>query len=184
MTHLRFTTAQQVFEAFPQLQSDVDLRPTDVGPIAYIEKLLAGSAPRQALAFIAYLLPRREAVGWLCEVLRSSGTTIEPQEEELVQLAEKWVASPTEAARKAAMSAGLASSQDTPGAWASLAAGWSGGSMTDNPDHPLPPPAHLTGLACKVGLTLLLARAPLDQHAEKIEEYVNIGMQLLRPRKA
>ena len=72
MGSLRFSTAQQVVDAFPNLRDEIAMQGLDAEPFAFIENLLGTGQGRPALAFCAMLLPRRDAVQWLCQALRSS----------------------------------------------------------------------------------------------------------------
>ena len=98
----------------------------------------------------------------------------------MLKLAEDWVKTPTETARRNAMDAGMEDAQKGACAWAALAAGWSGGNLSGNAEQPVPPPAHLTGHAVKVGLTLVVARLPMVQQQKKIEDLVRDAVILLK----
>lgn len=180
MTQLRFTTAQQVLEAFPSLQESVTVKPFDVEPLAYIRTLLKSETPEQALGFCAYLMAKRDAVQWLCQLLRLPGQSLSPSDDALVKLAEEWVRSPTETSRSAALAAGIADKEKTAAAWAAIAAGWSGGNMSSDDKHPVPPPQHLTAQGVTVALKLLIAATAQPQHLKKIEEYANAAIGLLK----
>ena len=184
MTYLRFATAQQVVEAYPVLRDEISVQGLNLEPFAFITSLVADGQPRQALAFCAFLLPRREAVQWLCLTLRATPPAPAGADDRLLKLAEEWVRSPTETARRAAMEAGMQDTSKGACAWAALAAGWCGGNLSDNAEQPVPPPAHLTGHAVKVGLTLVIARLPMAQQPKRMEELVRDAVALLKRGKA
>lgn len=154
MTKLRFSTAQQIIDTYPILRDEFQSAALDANPLEFIKGLLDTQQGREALALCAFMLPRREAVAWLCQTLRQHGGTLNSSDENLLNLAEVWVQTPVEKNRNAALKAVMASGFRTGSAWAAAAAGWSGGSMLESSDHPLPPPAHLTGQAVKMGLVL------------------------------
>ena len=180
MAQLRFTTAQQVWDAFPSLQDLITVRPLDLEPLDYIRKLLKSETPEEALGFCAYLMAKRDAVKWLCQLLRSTGQSLSPGDVELVKLAEEWVRSPNEVSRSTALAAGLASKDRNAAAWVAIAAGWSGGNMSSDDMHPVPAPQHLTAQGVTVALKLLIASSEKSQHVEKIEEYANSAIGLLK----
>ncbi len=184
MIRLRFSSAQQVIDAYPNLNGDLTLPTNGDEPFAYIDRLLASQQKQQVLAFCAFLLPRKEAVQWLCKTIRSASRPLGIKEEQLLKLAEVWALSPTENARRAAFQAGTDDAKDSAAAWAALAAGWSGGNLSSDADHPIPPPAHLTGLAVKLGMQLLLAYFPKSQHAEMIVEFSRNATLMLKQDKA
>jgi hypothetical protein len=183
MTRLRFSTAAQVMDAFPNLRGSIALRPLDVEPFAFLSRLLKSDRPLQAVAFCAFLLPRRDAVLWLCGTLQRADVTLASGEAELLKLAETWARSPSESFRRAALQGGMQAEPKGPAAWAALAAGWSGGNMTDNPDQPLAPPSHLAGHAAMVGVNLVLAYTPPARKAQMIDEIVRAAVVLLNQAK-
>ena len=184
MTRLRFSSAQQVIDSFPSLVGELTLPTNGDEPFSYIDRLLKSQQQFQTLIFCAFLLPRKEAVQWLCRTIRSVPKPLAHKEEQLLKLAEDWVKSPTENARKAALNAGTDDLKDNAAAWAALAAGWSGGSLSSDAEHPLPPPTHLTGLAVKLGFQVLLAHFPKMQNAEMIGKFARSAVLMLKQDKA
>jgi hypothetical protein len=166
---------------FPNIRDEIPARGLALEPFSFVDGLLADGHFRQAMTFCAFLMPRREAVLWLCQALRAaSPPPAAAGDLRLLKLAEDWVKSPTETARRAALDGGMQDPQKGACAWAALAAGWSGGNLSSSAEHPVPPPAHLTGHAVKVGLTLLVARLPMDQQQKRIESLVRDAIILLR----
>ena len=180
MTQLRFTNAQQVLDAYPSLQNTVTVKPFDVEPFAYIRAVLKSETPEQALGFCAYLMTKRDTVRWLCQLLRLPDQSLSPGDNALVKLAEEWVRSPTESSRSAALAASIADRDKSAAAWAAIAAGWSGGNLSSDEKHPVPPPPHLTAQGVTVALTLLIVAIPKPQHIKKIEECANMAIRLLK----
>jgi hypothetical protein len=180
LARLRFSSAQQVIEAFPHLRKELTLQPLELEPFAYLEKLLSSDQPKKALAFCAFLLPRKDAVEWLCRILRKMEATLSASEKALLKLAENWVQSPNENARKAALEAGNADDDKWPACWAALAAGWSGGNLTSDPNHAVPPPIHLTGQAVAVGMSFMITLLPPAEQKKKIEECVRQAAIMLK----
>ena len=180
MKHLRFSTARQVIEAFPNLDGEFSGYDLDLEPFAFIDALLAQGGARKAMAFCAFLLPRREAVQWLSLALRQRHQPPNAAETSLLRLVEDWLKKPIEFTRRAALDAGMDDPDKGVFAWAALAAGWSGGSLSPNPEHPVPPPPHLTGHAVNVGLTLLVAGLPLAKQVDGMEDLVGDAVALLR----
>ena len=98
----------------------------------------------------------------------------------LLRLVDDWLKKPIEFTRRAALDAGMDDPDKGAFAWAALAAGWSGGSLSPNPEHPVPPPPHLTGHAVNVGLTLLVAGLPMARQVGGMEDLVGDAVALLR----
>ena len=53
MMRLRFSSAQQVFEAFPSALDDIEQAPADIDPLVFIRQLLDSATPEDAVGFCA-----------------------------------------------------------------------------------------------------------------------------------
>lgn len=180
MKHLRFSTARQVIDAFPNLRGEFAGCNLELEPFAFVDSLMAQGSTRQAMAFCAFVLPRRDAVQWLCQALRQQPQQPGGTDAALSRLVEEWLKKPVEETRRAALDGGMEDPLKGAWAWAALAAGWSGGNLSPNTEQPVPPPQHLTGHAVNVGLTLLVAGVPLPKQGSKMEELVGDAVALLR----
>ena len=179
MKRLRFATARQVFEAFPPACNDIESEPADSDPMAFIESLLGGPTPEDAVGFCAYMLPRREAVWWACQCIRATNQPIGSDDLKLLELAENWVKEPEEANRKAALAAGMAAAEKRPAAWAALGAGWSGGSMVDDPERPVVPPNYLTAQTVRAAVLTTLAQAATKERGKHLAASVQRAIKLV-----
>lgn len=107
---LRFATARQVFEAFPTAAADIEVQPGDDAALDFARKLLAPGRRFEAVVYIAYLLPRREAVWWGCQCVRAiSGN----KTDDALLSAEAWVREPEETTRRARSSSRLRKARRT-----------------------------------------------------------------------
>jgi hypothetical protein len=181
MSRSRFTSARQVFEAFETAPEDIEATPTETDPLEYVKQLLSGPTPEATISFCAYLLPRREAVWWACQAIREDG---KPDNEELLALAEEWVKAPEEKNRRAALTAANNAKIKGPCAWAAYGAGWSGGSMTDNVDQPVRPPAYLTAKAVRACVLTVLASALPKQRLQRVTATATRATDLLNASNA
>jgi hypothetical protein len=142
----------------------------------YLEALIAAGRWHDAIRFLAWALPRREAVWWACQCIRAANLPPGPPEDaRALEAAEKWAASATEDHRRAAFAAGQTVNFETPAALAALAAFWSGGSLSQ-PRLPVVPPAeHLC--PGTVGNTVILVgviRTP-EKAEEKYRAFLQLG---------
>jgi hypothetical protein len=104
-SRIRFTTARQVFDTFATAATDILTQPTDEAPLVFIRKLALSDRPIDAIAFCAYLLPRREAVWWACQCVRAiQGDAV--GEDAAMKAAEAWVRDPEESMQRAALGLG------------------------------------------------------------------------------
>jgi hypothetical protein len=126
-SRIRFAAASNVFEAFPDLRYLAPPPSDDVAPLDYARHLVASPRPAQAIAFLAYLLPRREAVWWARQCV---GALLGPRAEDAaLRAADAWVRAPEEENRRAALAVSATADQANPTTWLAFAAAWSGGSM-------------------------------------------------------
>jgi hypothetical protein len=156
MALLRFAAAREVFEAFPSAHVDIRTAPSDRSPIAYLRDLAKGQTPDDAIAFCAYLLPRREAVWWAAQCVRALLGKPTATDETALNAAEEWVREPEETNRRRVLAIGLAANQRAASTWVALAAGWSSGPMIIS-DYTAPSaPPQLTAQAAFTAIRLAL----------------------------
>jgi hypothetical protein len=158
MQRIRFSAAVDVFEAFPPARDDVRTPPGNEAPLDFLKRLQK-TEPNEAVAFCAYVLPKREAVWWACQSIKGLGA-LAGRDAEAVALAEAWVRDPEDGERRAALDfAGACDASRAP-TWLAFAAGWSGGSIGPVDGPHAAPGAHLTAKAIRAALSLGLAGVP------------------------
>jgi len=177
-SRLRFSTARELFDAFPTVGKDMKAPPTDQPSIVFCRALLASRVPEEAVTFCAYLLPRRTAVWWGHECLSQLIDLLDAQDREMLALAHAWVSEPEEDRRYAALDAGMAAEHKTPGVWVALAAGWSGGSLAPRGMETVTPQPFLTARAINAGILSCLARVPQNDRSAVLVALVEMGIQL------
>jgi hypothetical protein len=175
---LRFSTARDLFEAFPIALEDIAARPSDRPSLEFVKELAGGQTPEDAITFTAYLLGHREAVWWGHQCLSMLADHLAPVDQQLIALAEDWVRQPDEERRNKALEHGMNAPTRTPGVWIALAAGWSGGSMVGPDAMPVPPPPYLTAKAVNAGVLSVLARVDRKRRAATLRAFVDMGSRL------
>jgi hypothetical protein len=164
MTHrIRFTSPEQVFEAFPSAAEEIEIRPKSETPLEFARKLLAAGRRFESVVYLACLLPRREAIWWGIRCFQ----TIHPQgHDDALAAAEAWVRDPSEATRRAALSLGWSHNPRKATTWLALAAGQSGGSIAAEHAPAVPASPQATAVAVKAAIILAITRAsPPSQRA-------------------
>lgn len=177
MSRVRFETDRAVLDAFPTARDHVRTPPAGQPPLAFLKLLVARGALEDAVAFCAYLLPRREAVAWGCRSLRQLADPAMPIETEAYKAAQAWVAAPDEDHRLAALDACEATDPNEPTKWLAMAAAHSGGNLAPRSDIHVPTPPHLTASALRVALLLMRTRVPLTW-AERIRPCIEAGARI------
>jgi hypothetical protein len=176
MTRLRFSTAREVFEAFPVVREFVRTPPTTEPTLSFLARLAKGSEPKEAIGFCAFILPRREAVWWGIQTvqrMRPANAAPDPG----LQAAEAWVRDPSDTLRWAALSAADTGDSEEPGTWIARAAGYSGGSMLAS--HPVPCPPELTGKITASAVLVALGRVPERERDAALRNCVEACIRLI-----
>jgi len=176
MALLRFAAAREVFEAFPSAHVDIKTAPTDQSPIAYLRDLAKGPTPDEAIAFCAYLLPRREAVWWASQCVRELLGEPTATDETALNAAEDWVRGPEEANRRRVLEIGFAADRSAASTWVALAAAGSGGPMIISEYTAPPAPPQLTAQAAFTAIEIALGGR--KDRAKLISECVERGVRI------
>jgi uncharacterized protein DUF6931 len=178
MALIRFATARDMYEAFPTAQQDVDAEQSDAAPLDYLKAFADSGELTKAVAFCAYLLPRREAVGWGCWSVRRLAQKLMPEEEAGVRAAEDWVKVPEEDRRVAALELGMRSNPQWPSTWLALAAGWAGGNMALGMQAVARPPPQQTARAVRGALAAAVARVAPGERQERLRACIDAGIRI------
>ena len=176
---LRFTTADQVFEAFPVAKDDISHAPLCINPVAFVELLQKSPTPEDAIGFCSYLFSKLDAVAWACRALRGIISPLPADDDRLIRLAEHWCEHPDETSRRAALTEALEAAANGPSAWAALAAGWSGGSLLEEPNAPVPPAPHLTAQAVRAAILTAIALRPARERQLCLDRTMQLARDML-----
>ncbi len=172
-------TAAEIVRHFPLGEAARKLLRPEYTPSQYLAALMEQQLDLDAIRFLAYALPKREAVWWACACARRAHGTAPPAAAAAaLQAAEKWTADPSEDNRRAAQSASEAVGLSDPAGCAAAAAFWSGGSLAPANLPVVPPGEHLTahGVAGAVLLAAVLTEPA--RAAEKHRSFVKLGLEV------
>jgi hypothetical protein len=123
----------------------------------------------EATRVFAHALPKREAVWWAC-MCAAHTAPAQPAEGDLKarELSETWVRQQSDETRRAAMEEAKRTGFQSPEAWAAVAAFWSGNSLAPPDAPPVPPPAHLTGVAVAGAVALASVRGAPNRQPHRL----------------
>ncbi|HEX3487606.1 MAG TPA: hypothetical protein VHT51_21295 [Micropepsaceae bacterium] len=174
-------TARQADEVLQLARAADRVLPAIPGatPAVYLQQLMAKSAFNDAVHFLAFGLPKREAVWWACVSARADlRESAPPPVAAALAAAEAWVYRPTEELRYAAWERAKEAKFETPSAWAAVAAFWSGPSLAP-PDLPaVPPSPHLTGVAVSGAVTLAAVQTEAALADQKRQRYIKTAIDI------
>jgi len=171
----RFSTARDLFDAFPMAAEDMRAAPTDQPSLSFCRSLVAGRTPEEAITFCAYLLPSRVAVWWGHECLVQLSSGLSELDFRMLGFVHGWVSDPSEYRRFVILEEALAAESRTPAVWIALAAGWS---ETAGLANGLSHGNSRTARGINTGILAGLAKVALADRAAALADFVAMGMQL------
>ncbi len=140
--------------------------------------LTKGPKPLEAIRLLAHALPKRQAVWWACQCIRSTlGDKISPRDRAALGAAESWVERNSEDDRRSAQAAADATGYESGAGWAAGGAFWSGGSIAPPGLPEVPPKEALTAQAVVVAISLLANSDP-KQTPRRFAEYLALGARV------
>jgi hypothetical protein len=149
-------------------------------PRQFLELLTGKGLFLDAIRFLAYALPKREAVGWGCLCVRHSmGTEDASKISETQVAAERWVSNPDEGNRQAAKAAVDKEGAESPSGLLALAAYFSGGSVVPANLEPVPPPDHVTPQFVAGAVMISAVKNQPEKAVEKYRAFLQKGMALM-----
>ena len=155
---------------------------TDAG--AALSALLDAHFPVEALRFLAYALPPREAIWWAwaaaTHAARLTGEDATPPAvSDALAAAERWIGSPDDASRRAAWAASEGAGLDSPSGCACAAAFFASGSLAPPEIAPVPPPPGMHSMMVANAVTLAALASP--EHLQAMAAgYVTQGLEVLK----
>ncbi|WP_194470270.1 hypothetical protein [Bradyrhizobium sp. CCBAU 51753] len=177
MSRVRFATAQALFDAFPEVSQKVSVKPTDQPPVDFARALSSHDKLPEAVAFCAYLLPRREAVWWACASVRALASGIAREPAVGLLAAEAWAYQPDDQNRQKAFEIGSDGDQNDPSTWLARAAGWAGGFQVLG-DQQVPTPQYMTARAVRIAILLSAARIGSSERLARLRSCITDGIKL------
>jgi len=149
-------------------------------PRQFLELLIGKELFLDAIRFLAFTLPRREAVGWGCLCVRHSMGTEDPSKISETQVAaEKWVSLPDEGNRRAAKAAVDKEGLEDPSDFLAQAAFSSGGSMVPADLTPVAPPENATPQLVAGAVMLSAVKSQPEKATAKYRVFLQKGITLM-----
>jgi hypothetical protein len=152
----------------------------ELTPRQFLELLIRKELFLDAVHFLAYALPKREAVGWGCLCVRHSlGTEDASKISEAHVAVERWVSNPDEGNRQAAKAAADKEGLESPSAFLALATFFSGGSIAPANLESVAPPDHATPQLVAGAVMASAVKSQPEKAAEKYRVFLQKGMALM-----
>ena len=174
------TTLRELCERAELKEEAKALLKDEYTPRQFLELLIGKELFLDAIRFLAYVLPKREAVGWGCLCVRHSlGTDDASKISETHVAAERWVSNPDEVNRRAAKTAVDKEGLENPSAALALAAFFSGGSIAPANLEPVAPADHLTPQFVAGTIIVSAVKNQPEKAPEKYRVFLQKGMALM-----
>jgi hypothetical protein len=155
------------------------LPPGEQKLLPYLYLLIGKALYDDGVRLLAHALPKREAVYWACQCVRATaGDGLEPAAAAALESAEKWVADPSDANRRAAYGAAEQAEMGTPAGCVALAAYMSEGSVVPADLPPVPPPPLLTARMVASAVQLAGVATEPVKAPERYHQFLTQGILL------
>lgn len=148
----------------------------ELSPQAFLARLVDSRQFSDAVRFLAFCLPSREAVWWACVIARDN--ELSPSETTCLERVVAWAYEPDEPKRRACMEAAEQLNFEGAAAYAALSAFWSGGSMAPEGLPPAPPDPKLCPIGAAASILLAVTAGEAQSMAERFEAAIERGVDI------
>ena len=179
LTKVTAKTAKEVCQRFTLEDEAKPLLKDSHTPRQFLDLLLEKQQYPDAAKFLAFALPKREAIWWACQCVRQmGGPPLVPAAAAALQAAEKWATDPNDDNRRACLPLAEAADLGTPAGATAVAVYFSGGSIS-LPDLPeVPPPEHVTPTAISGAVVLCAVIHEPQKAEEKYRKFFATGIDV------
>ena len=173
------SAAQQIVAAAGLSDEGVALLAPDDKPRAYLDRLLAKELSSDVVRFLAYVLPKREAIwwSWVC-ARKAAGPTPPNAVKSMLDAIERWIVQPTDANRRAAYAATELGDIASSAGMACVAVFFSGGSIAPDGMPDVPASDKMTPKAVVGSITLAAVSNP-DEMKQRWAEFAKMGLEVV-----
>jgi len=170
-------TAEEVLARYEASKDALALVKPGMAPEPFLDRLQGVGLYEDALAFLAYALPRREALWWgLACVRKVTPADAPPEIAAALAATDAWTAAPSEERRRAALKAAEAATYGTPAGCLALAVFFNEGSLAPPDCPPIPVGEWFCARTVAAAVHLgSLALGP-EQSEKTARDYVNLGI--------
>jgi hypothetical protein len=169
-------TAAEICAAIELSEPARKLLDQQTPPADYLAKLNEAGMGEDAVRFLAYALPKREAVWWACQCIREANVDSGETGKAALLAAAVWASDPSEDNRRAAHAA-AEKAQGTPESFAALGAFLSGGSMTPPEAAAVKPAEDFTPRTVAGAVMLAAVGAEPEKAPQKYRRFIDLGVQ-------
>ncbi|MEX1232596.1 MAG: FHA domain-containing protein [Planctomycetaceae bacterium] len=152
----------------------------DVQPDVFISELKQRHFTKEAVQFLAYALPKRDAVWWTCLCVRHANPELNETKRQVLDLVERWVREPNDDLRHEIMAQASKSDMQSSSDWAGVSAFWSGGSIAPKGSPAVEAADDLAGKAVS-GAVLIASTEQTPRQVESLREaFIDLGLEIAK----
>lgn len=177
LTKFKSQTALEICQHF-ELQDAKELLNEKIVSVEFLQLLIDDKMFVDAIKFVAFGLPNREAVWWACICAKNSIDENNQQDLDAYNKAKKWVLESNDENRYAAQTRAEKLNFATPAAWAAMAAFWSGGSITPAGQPAVEPDPTLCAQAVAGCVQLAAVIKEPEKSQQKFEKFLLQGVHI------
>lgn len=172
-------TAAEICDKCSLREEAVELLEDGMTPSGFLAALMGEELYPDAIKFLAQALPKRQAIIWARDCARNAaGAQPRDLEKACLDAIDRWLASPEEDTRRAAMDLADEAEYATAAAATAAAAGWTEGSMGPAEYDDVPPPENLTGTMVSTAVLLAVAVVDPQEARETQAQLLQKGIDL------
>ena len=150
---------------------------------SFLARLIHDECYFDAIRFLAYALPEREAVWWACQCIRTVPVCFQGDiASQALKSAETWVGNPKPDSCQGALDAAKKHAFEmptSPAAWTAMAAACTSHELAEAEGHAEP---KLSTAYATAGAVTLAASAEADQLVPRCTEFIETGTQIAQGR--
>jgi hypothetical protein len=178
-------TAAEICRSYELKKEARQLLRDELTPRQFLDLLLGRGQYGDAIRFLAYALPKREAVWWasLC-LYRAAESGLSPPETTALKAAVEWVLDPSEEKRRAVEAAAEAVGLRLPAGCIAMGAFWSGGSMNPPNLPAVAPKPVLTAKTVSAGLLMAALKYAPAKKDETERQFAALGLGVAEGKHA
>jgi hypothetical protein len=179
LTKVAARTAAEVCRAFKLGDDAKKLLRDGQTPRAFLDELMAKKHYPDAISFLAFALPKREAIWWACVCTRQAyGGSAEPKIAAALLASEKWVMDPSDANRRTAYAAAEAAEFGNPAGSTGAAVFFSGGSIAPPKVTEVKPPDDATAKMVSGAVLLAAVVKEPEKVVAKYQKFLALGIDV------
>jgi hypothetical protein len=149
-------------------------------PEAFVAALVEHECYRDAIRFLAFYLPKPQAVWWAYRCVQELwGESISEKENAALNAALRWVEEPSEDHRRSAGTAAELAEFQSAASWVALAAFWSEGSLAPADLPIVAPDERLTSQGVFAALMMTATRGDVRKCQQNFQSIARMGQGLL-----